>query len=141
MAGFLAAHAGVHPSADQRMLGWVEEDRLVIVVGLSGFMGKIAVIHIAFAPGWHFSPRAMLDAVFRYAFGEAKRELLIGLVNSKNDRAMRFDRHLGFTELFRLPEMHDDDGDLVVFGMRPDQCRYLNAEEKEDAHAVHVGLA
>ena len=103
MANFLHAHAMVQPSPDLTMIGWVEDDSLQIVAGLNGFIGKVAQIHIAFAPEWHFSPRLMLRAVFRYAFLDRKLKLLVGILNSNNERAMKFDKHLGFRELLRLP--------------------------------------
>lgn len=125
MAQFLGAHAHVQPSPDLRCIGWVSGGHLVIVVGLNAFIGSVAQIHVAFAPGWHFPPRNMLREVFRYAFGPAKREMLLGVVNSRNNAAMRFDMRLGFTEVTRLPGMHDEGGDMVLLAMRRDQCRYL----------------
>lgn len=129
LAGFLKHHAGVHPSADLQCIGWVsdEDKKLVIVVGFNGFMGSVAQIHLAMAEGWHFSPREMLRECFRYAFVTAKREMLLGVVNSRNDKAMRMDLHLGFRELYRLPAMHEDGGDIVLLGMKREECRYIDA--------------
>jgi len=127
MAQFLNHYAHVHPSTDLRLIGWVSDDKLVIVAGFNAFMGKVAQIHIAFAEGWHFSPRAMLDAVFHHGFIEAGRDMLIGLVNSNNHKALRLDTHLGFREVFRLPGMHDDGGDLIVLAMKKDECRYIRS--------------
>lgn len=126
LSGFLLKLANVQPSHDLHCIGWVSEGKLVIVVGFSAFLGKTAQMHVAFAPGWHFAPRTLLGYVFSHAFNETKRELLIGVVNSLNVRAMRLNLHLGFTELLRLPGMHDDGGDLVVLGMKRSECRYLN---------------
>jgi len=129
MAQFLREHANVQPSLDLRMVGWLSEGQLVIVVGFNAWIGSVCQIHMAFDRNWHFAPRQLLREVFRYAFIDAKREMLIGIVNSKNERAMRMDLHLGFTEVTRLPGLHDDGGDIVVLGMRKDQCRYLQDQE------------
>lgn len=127
MTGFLRHHASVQPATDTQCIGWVtDEQKLVIVVGLTSFLGSVAQIHVAFADGWHFSPRSMLRAVFDYAFNKAGREMLLGIVNSKNLKAMRLDLHLGFRELYRLPGLHDDGGDIVVLGMRKNECRYID---------------
>lgn len=127
LTGFLRHHAQVQPSVDMQCIAWVnEEQKLAIVVGFGGFMGSIAQIHTAYAEGWHFTPRSMLRAVFGYAFNDLKREMLLGIVNSKNVKAMRMDLHLGFREIFRLPGMHDDGGDIVILAMRKDECRYLD---------------
>jgi len=135
LTGFLKHYAGVEASTDLQCIGWVsdEEKKLAIVVGFNGFIGKLAQIHVAYAEGWHFTPRAMLREVFRYAFDVTKREMLIAVVNSKNERAMRMDLHLGFREIFRLPRMHDDDGDMVVLGMAKGECRYLDVKTEEVA--------
>lgn len=122
---FLALHAHVVPSFETKILGWVEQDHLKIAVGFTGFMGKVCQIHVAMAPHYHFAPRAMLEATFDYAFNQLKREKLIGIVNSLNTKAMRFDTHLGFTEEHRLEGMHDDGGDIVILSMHRDACRYL----------------
>lgn len=124
---FLQLHGGVSPSADARYIGWVEEDRLKILVCLAGFVGKVCQMHIAMAPEYHYSPREMLAECFRYAFEDCKREMVLGVVNSLNQRAMRYDIHLGFTELYRLPKMHDSGGALVLLGMTKDECIWLNS--------------
>lgn len=139
MQAFMLFHAGVQPSADAQYIGWVAEGKLVIAVGFTGFLGKVCQIHIAFAPGWHFSPKAMLREVFRYAFHTAGREMLLGIVNSKNERAMRFDLHLGFREIHRLPGMHEEGGDLVVLAMKKSECRYLN--EPDAVELAEAGSA
>ena len=128
LADFLQEHAGVALSMDLRMMGWVTDSELKIVVGFSGFIGKVCQMHLAMIPGFHFSPKAMLKAAFHYAFKDAKVEMVIGLVNSKNKEAMVYDKNLGFTELYRLPKLHDDGGDIVVLGMTKEQCRYLGPE-------------
>ena len=128
LTGFLRDYALIMPTPDTQCIGWVSDDKLVIVVGLNGFLGSVAQIHLAMAEGWHFSPREMLREVFRYAFITAKREMLLGLVNSKNEKALRMDAHLGFREIFRLPGMHDDGGDIVVLAMKKSECRYLDPE-------------
>ena len=140
LAEFLRRYAFVTPSQDMQCVGWVSEGKLVIVVGLQGFLGKVCQIHLAFAPGWHYSPRTMLREVFHHAFVTAGREMLVGIVNSKNEKAMRMDAHLGFRELIRLPGMHDDGGDLVLLGMSKDNCRYLDERwrgEQDGLATVH----
>jgi RimJ/RimL family protein N-acetyltransferase len=135
MAAFVRHHAGVLPNADARCIGWVSDHKLVMAVTFQAFLGKTAQIHVAMVPGWHFTPRAMLREVFHYAFDTAKLEMLLGVVNSKNVRAMRWDMHLGFRELHRLPGMHDDGGDIVLLGMKKAECRYLALREEPVAAA------
>lgn len=126
---FLGYHSGVAPSADMKIIGWEEQNSLKLVVGFNGIMGKVCQIHVAMADGYHFTPRAMLEATFEYAFNQLGREKIIGVVNSKNEKALRYDLHLGFVEEHRMPEMHDDGGDIIILGMLKSQCRYLTRQE------------
>ncbi|MCJ7557858.1 MAG: GNAT family N-acetyltransferase [Gammaproteobacteria bacterium] len=123
--------AGVKPSEDLTMIGWVNQsdEKLVMVVGFNSQVGKTCRIHVSMADGFSFTPRAMLKAVFSYAFDLAGCEMLIGIVNSNNERALRYDLHLGFEESIRFPGVHDDGGDIVVLTMKRSQCKYLDIKE------------
>lgn len=125
---FLLAHGGVAPSADSRYVCWIEEEKLRVLVCFNGFVGKVCQMHIAMAPDYHYSPREMLVACFRYAFEDCKCAMVLGVVNSLNTRAMRYDIHLGFKEIFRLPKMHDSGGAIVLMGMTEDECIWLNQQ-------------
>src|SRR5262245_17256307 len=133
MFAFLHEFAQVIPSADLHVLAWVSDERLKVVVGLDSWLGHTCQMHVAFAAGWNYSPRIMLQTVFKHAFDTNKRKLVLGIVNSNNEAALRYDRHLGFKELWRLPEMHNDGGDIVVMGMKREECRYLH-DAKEEEH-------
>lgn len=126
--------AGVAPSTDAKLMAWAEADdknevQLRLIVGFNAFIGKTCQIHVAMTEGFHFTPKEMLREVFENAFNRFKVEKLIGIVNSKNEKAMNYDFRLGFVEEFRFPGMHDDGGDIVVLTMTRDQCRYLQKVE------------
>lgn len=125
LAHFLLVHAGVQPSTDLKMLGWVTNDQVQIVVGMNGFLGKVAQIHIAMEYGHHFTPKSMLKEVFKFAFETCKLEMLLGVVNSDAEEVVKYDLHLGFKELYRIPGMHENGGDIILLGMRREECRYL----------------
>jgi hypothetical protein len=133
LAQFLHHHSGVQPSADLKLVGWVREDLLEIVVGFSSFLGKTCQMHVAMVPDIHYSPRAMLRFCFEYAFLQAKVEKILGVVNSANLRAMEYDQALGFRELYRLPGLHDKGGDIVLFGMGRKDCRFLREEDAKSS--------
>lgn len=129
---FLNHHAHVQPSADMEHIGWVVEEQLQMVVGLSAFLGSTCQIHVAMEPDFKFTPKEMLRQVFHHAFVTKKRRLILGIVNSRNQAAMVYDTHLGFNEMWRIPRMHDENGDIVVMGMHRYECRFLE-ENKEKA--------
>lgn len=119
--------AGVCDSPELIMIGWVTEGKLVMVVGLDTFIGKTCHIHVSIAKGYTYTPKHMLEFVFMKAFENVS--MLVGVVNSNNEAAMKYDKHLGFEESMRFEGMHEDGGDMVILTMRKDQCRYLNMKE------------
>jgi RimJ/RimL family protein N-acetyltransferase len=132
LAAFLEKYAFVKDSSDAKLIGWIDADtrKILGVVGFNGFIGKVCQMHVAMLPGYGFTPRVMLEAVFRHAFETFGREMLIGIVNADNKRAMKYDQHIGFKESMRLPGMHDNGGDLVIMVMDKQDCRYLRREER-----------
>ena len=132
LARFLELRAGVQPSADLRMIAWITDDDVKMVVGLDGFIGKVCRIHVGMVPEFKFTPKAMLEAVFEFTFGNgadaANRDMVIGIVNSKNSKAMRYDLHLGFKEAHRFIGVHDDGGDMVLLTMSKQDCKYIQQE-------------
>ncbi len=132
-AAVLFDHAGVQPCADMQALVWVNHETQEIewVVGYTGFMGKVCQMHVVNLTTRR-APRKMLWAAFDYPFNQLNLKTVLGIVNSKNEQAMRFDRHLGFKELVRLEGQHDDGGDLVVFLMTKDDCRWIQEREHEE---------
>jgi hypothetical protein len=125
----------VQPTPDTRYIAWVDPGggALKLVVALNAFLGKTCQIHVAMKDGFSYTPKAMLEAVFDYTFNQIGLELLVGIVNSKNAPAMKYDKHLGFEESHRLPGVHDDGGDIVIMTMNREQCRYLKSTVKEAA--------
>jgi len=126
MMQFLTHYTGVSPTMDTQLLGWVVNDDLKVVVGFNGFLGKICQMHVAMQPDFKFSPRELLKQSFKHAYTVRKCDMVLGIVNSFNHDAMRYDAHLGFKELWRLPKMHEEGGDLVVLGMTRAECKYLH---------------
>jgi RimJ/RimL family protein N-acetyltransferase len=121
--------AHVFASPDTKFIAWVEQSEIKMIVGLNAFLGKTCQIHVAMAPGYHFTPRAMMETVFEYVFNQLKVEKLLGIVNSTNEKAMRYDLHLGFKEEHRMVGMHDDGGDIVLLAMDRADCKYLKEKE------------
>lgn len=130
MAGFMLEAAGVNPTMDARYIGWVSEKKLKMVVGFNNFLGRTCQMHVAMADGFGYTPRVMLAKCFDYAFNRANCLTVLGVVSSANERAVRYDTHLGFKELLRLPQHHEDGADMILLGMTRDTCRYLTAHSK-----------
>lgn len=139
LATILQYHTGVHPSADLKLMGWLTDGLIKLVVGFNGFIGKVCQMHLTMTNDMHFSPREMLEACFKFAFEDMGCEMVLGVVSSANLAAMKYDTALGFKELYRIPGMHVDGADLVLLGLRKEECRYLDhvsrrPKEPADVH-------
>ena len=67
-----------------------------------------------------------------YVFGFAKRKMMLGLVPSNNEKAIKIDLHYGFQEIARIPNAISDGVDYIVMQMTADECPYY----QEKAHAA-----
>ena len=125
LAAFMQEKAYVQPTPDMKCMAWRDGEKNLMVVAFNAFIGRVCQIHVAMAEGFHFSPRVFLRALFRHAFVDFGVKKLLGIVNSKNERALKYDLHIGFVEEHRIPGLHDDGGDIVIVSMTPEQCRFL----------------
>lgn len=131
-ASVLLAYAGVQPCGDMQAMVWVNPNTNDIewAVGYTGFVGKTCQMHVVNI-GTGRVPRKLVWAAFDYPFNQLGLSAVMGLVNSNNDKAMRFDKHLGFKEVMRLEGLHDGGGDIVVMRMNREDCRWIKEKEHE----------
>ena len=134
-AQILYNEIGVKATQDFQAIMWANKDTSQVewVIGFDGFIGRVCQIHDVNLTGKSL-PRELLRAAFHFPFKQCGIETLIGIVNSKNTRAMEFDRKLGFTEMNRLVGMHDDGGDIVMFKMARQDCRWI--KDKDHANVL-----
>lgn len=131
----LLREIGVRATQDLRAMFWVNDASVIEwVVGYDGFVGHCCQMHVVNLTGKSV-PRKLVWAAFDYPFNQGGLKCLLGVVNSNNTKAMRFDKHLGFKEMSRLPGMHDDGGDLVFFAMQKSECKWIK-EKKHEAELV-----
>lgn len=98
--------------------------QLLAATWYEGFNGANINMHVAAIPGGRWMTREFLRAVFIYPFETCKVKRVTGLVAESNTAARRFDEHIGFTLETRLKDATPD-GDLLVYRMFKDECRWL----------------
>ena len=80
-------------------------------------------IHVSgFKPNW--ISRDLLWICFHYPFVQLGCEYIFGLAPAFNLKALEFNRKMGFTEVTRIEHVFHE-GDMVVFRLHRDDCRYL----------------
>lgn len=82
-------------------------------------MGHIAIQH----------PMAMRKLPFEamdYVFNRCGKRMFIGVIPSDNVKSMKFHKHLGFSEIFRIPDGYAEGVDYVMVQMLREDCKYIN---------------
>lgn len=77
--------------------------------------------------------RGFLNIVAHALFDLRGLDRLFGLVPGNNERAYKFDRHIGFTEVARVPDGFTTGVDYIVMRMDKANCRWLQEEVREAA--------
>jgi RimJ/RimL family protein N-acetyltransferase len=104
-------------------IGQEVDGQLVAVIAYSNYQEKSCCMHVAaIAPNW--SSRDLLWAAFDYPFNKLKVKVILAIVASTNEEALKLDRHLGFVDKAYIEDAHVD-GDLVILAMRKEDCRWL----------------
>jgi hypothetical protein len=70
-----------------------------------------------------------LDLCFEFIFVEMGRNIIYGLVPGDNDKALRLNAHMGFTEKCRFENAFKDGVDYVIMELKKEHCKYLPKEE------------
>ena len=98
-------------------------DGLIAGVLYEDWNGAQIICHIAGVGNWS-SCRAYMRAIFAYPFRQLKAKRITAPVASCNLKAQRFVERLGFVRESTLTDAHPD-GDIFIYKMTPDKCRWL----------------
>lgn len=125
-ASILYEKLGLHPTINQQAIMWVDPDdnQVKWIVGYDSFVGKTCQIHTA-SVGLKSMPRSLIWAGFDYPFKRLGLKVIVSTVDSHNELAMKYNKKLGFQEVMRLEGCHDEGGDIVIFKMNKEDCRWL----------------
>lgn len=105
-------------------IGLERDGELIAGVLFDNFLGGSIAMHVA-GEGGHWMTREFARACFGYAFNQLRVHKVLGFVDSLNAAARRYDEHLGF-RLEHVIAGAGRDGDLCVYSMTSDQCRWVN---------------
>jgi hypothetical protein len=124
-------------------IGLLDEDDLLLAgVLYEDFNGANLLMHCAAVSGGQWLNREFLHCCFRYPFQQLGCKRVSGIVPSSNTAARRFDEHLGFKLEATLKDAHPE-GDLLVYVMHKQDCRWLHLKEKgygKEQRAGDAGL-
>lgn len=108
-----------------RGIGLRRHGDLVATAIYEGFNGQNIWAHLAGLPGGRWMTRDFLRAGFAYPFKVCGVNRLSGYVNASNTDARRLNEHLGYEEEARLKGAAPDGGDVILYVMWRENCRFL----------------
>jgi len=114
--------SGYHPGLS-RGIGIEKDGNIVCGVTFENHNGRSVQIHVALEPGARMT-REWLFVLFDYAFRQLAITKIIGVVDSTNTAALKFDKHIGFVEEHVIKDAGKY-GDLHILTMTRQQCRFL----------------
>jgi L-amino acid N-acyltransferase YncA len=123
LVNWLCERITLAPTSYIQCIGSVIGGRIKGVIGYDGYNGASIQMHVAGEPGWF--TKDVLQAAFDYPFNVCEVNMIIGLVPSGNEDAIRFNTHIGFKTVSTLVGAHPD-GALLLMTMERRECRYLN---------------
>lgn len=118
---------GEFPISNTTTLGLEKDGELVCGVVYEANNGASVRAHIA---NTGYIPRGFLYAIFAYPFIQCGLHVIIGLVDSNNVRALKFDLKLGFRLSTVVPNAVVG-GDLAVLTMNRKYCRFLSEKYRQ----------
>jgi RimJ/RimL family protein N-acetyltransferase len=117
-------------------IGLEKDGQLVAGVMYDQFNGRAVQMHVA-AIGRNWLNREYLWTCFDYPFNQLKVNKIVGLVDSNNADARRFDEHIGFQLAAVIPDAGKT-GDQLIYSMTRHQCRWLGVKHGKSRHAART---
>lgn len=116
--------------ADKLGIRWVDDTKGILAVADNGVVAGCIMnnwtwnaVQVHF---WIDSPMVLrhgfLEEVSHYVYDVAERGLMIGMVPADNEEALKLDRHIGFTELCRIPGGYMYDIDYVMLTLSKEEA-------------------
>lgn len=122
---FINQHIPLTAVAGMKGLGLERDGELVAGVAYEGYNGVNIWMHVAGKPGSRWMTRSFLRYCFYYPFVELGVRRVSGYVEACNTAARRFDEALGFRLEATLTGAAADGGDVLLYVMRREDCRYV----------------
>lgn len=122
---FVKQQVPVNVVSGMKGLGLERDGELIAGVLYEGYNGVNVWMHVAADQTKRWLNRDYLRYCFQYPFDELGCKRVSGYVEASNADARRFDEHLGFKQEAVLTGAASDGGDVILYVMRREDCRYV----------------
>lgn len=117
--------------ADARTIGLERDGEVVAVVVYDCFSSVQCDMHIASDGTKQWMTKDILVASFAYPFIQCGFESMTGIVPADNQRAIDFNRHLGWTEVGVRHRAGPGGKDILIMEMLRKDCRFIPGEYRK----------
>ena len=122
---FVSEIMPMSPVGGMKGIGLEKDGELIAGALYEGFNGQNVWVHLAGQPGKRWMNREFLRYGFHYPFNEMGVKRISGYVNASNTEARRLNEHFGYQEEVRLKGAAPDGGDVILYVMWRENCRFL----------------
>ena len=98
------------------------------------FTNTTCVVHLAILNPMVIR-HGLLTKSAEYLFNTRCRLKIFGMTPSNNAKALKFNKHMGWREVYRIPDAYDVGVDYVLQEMTREECPWLLDQPKEVAYA------
>lgn len=116
----------------QGIVGYNEKGDIRCAAVFDSFTVDACSVHFAIAAPIVIK-YGFLNEIARHLFITCGRKKIFGLVPSTNEKALRLDKHIGFTEVARIPDAIMDGVDYIVIRLDKKDCKWIPQEHREAA--------
>lgn len=103
-------------------IGQKSGNKLVSVTAYTNILPNSCEAHIA-SDGQ--LTKTYVKSIFDYPFNQLGVKVILASVSKANHKSLNLCRKLGFEVKAEIPDAHKN-GDLVIFALRKEQCRWLD---------------
>lgn len=108
-----------------RCIAWERDGALIAAVLYDRFNMRECQMHIYTEPGVRWATPERCRMAFGYAFNNLRRARVTVETPVSHPVMLRVNDHLGFVREGIKRGAADDGGDLVIFGMLREECRWI----------------
>ena len=117
---------------DSRGMVAYRDGKIVCAVAFDHWSHNSVHIHTAFEDLLCFK-HGWPEAVFGYIFNDCDKGVIMGVTPANNLKAVRFNKHIGFVELFRVKDGFEVGIDFVVTEYRKENCKYIRNDYGQES--------
>lgn len=122
---FTRDYISVPMSTGMHGIGLVRDGEMLAGVLYEGFTGHNIWMHVAAKPQRKWLNPAFIKTCFEYPFVQLGCKRVSGWVEASNTAARKLDEHLGFKPEAALKGAARDGGDVILYVMWREDCRYV----------------